>query len=166
MLEGVLAFIAEKLVVPVASWGTSKVGKAAPGWLARLKSFVRRTQLQSQVTDDEVSILRLLSGTQWDYATIERQLSGRFEGDELLVSVTKLETLGLLAPPRLSQPPHPDALFSVAGDASLLLRPQRPPAKFKPRKRHIPDAVTRRKRLAENRTWLEAYRVRSAEYAC
>lgn len=154
MFESFAILLAEKLLVPFASWSVSKLGRAAPGWLTRLKTFLRRKQLQSQVTGDEVEILRFLSGTQWNYGRIQELMSGRLEGDELLASVTKLEALGLLEQPRLNQPPHPDALMSNGWEASLAIPAPRPAVQLRRHKRQVPEVVDRRKRLAGNLDWL------------
>ena len=158
MTEGLLFWAAEKILLPIANSTIGKAGRAAPGWLSRLHSFVRIKRLELEVTDGELQILKLISGRQYDYQHIEKELAGKLEGEDLLLAVTKLQVLGLLIAPRRQQPPHPDALFTIEGDASALLQTKTvKPARVRPRRREIPEAVKRRKRAAANAEWLTTH---------
>jgi len=158
MTEGLLFWAAEKILLPIANSTIGRAGCAAPGWLSRLHSFVRIKRLELEVTDGELQILSLISGRQYDYKHIKKVLAGKLEGDDLLFAVTNLQVLGLLSAPRSQQPPHPDALFTIAGDASALLQTKTvKPARVRPRRRMIPEAMTKRKRAAENAEWLTTH---------
>ena len=155
MTEGLLFWAVEKILLPIANSTIGRAGHVAPGWLSRLHSFVRIKRLDLEVTDGELQILRLISGRQFSYQHIEKMLAGRLEGEDLLLAVTKLQVLGLLSAPRLQQPPHPNALFNVTVDAKALLRTKTvKPARARPRRREIPEAMRRRKRAAANAEWL------------
>lgn len=167
MTEALLLWAAEKILLPAANSTVGRVGQAAPRWLHQLRSFVRVKRLEFEVTDDELQILRFIAGRQYDYRSIEEALVGRLEGEELLLAVTELQVLGLLSAPQLQQPPHPDALFTVGGDADAVLRARVPKSKpVRPRRRDIPESITRRKRAAANADWLMQYetRTRNADY--
>jgi hypothetical protein len=122
MTEGLLFWAAEKILLPIANSTIDKAVRTAPRWLSRLHSFVRIKRLELKVTDSELQILSLISGRQYDYQYIEKMLAGSLGCEDLLLAVTKLQVLGLLSAPRRQQPPHPDALFNVAGDANALLQ--------------------------------------------
>ena len=148
-----LGVLASKLIVPVVNWISGKLGRQVPKWAAHLRDFGRRMWLQARVSDDEVAILRCIVGRQQDYAHVEWALAGQLEGDALLLAVTSLQALGLLSEPRLSQPPDPGALFTITGDAELMLRSRKKPTRPKARRRDVPEAASRRKRVADNRDW-------------
>ena len=148
-----MAWLASNLVVPFVSWIWGKLGREVPGWAARMREFARRKWLESRVSDDEIVILGSIAGRQQNYAHIQREMAGRLEGDSLLVAVTSLQALGLLSEPRLSQPPDPAAMFTITHDAMLVLKPRKAPARPKARKRDVPEAASRRKRIAANVGW-------------
>ncbi len=162
MTEGLLFWAGEKIFLPIANSTIGKACRAAPGWLSSLYSFVRIQRLRLEVTDGELKILRFISGRQYDYQHIEKELAGKLEGDDLLLAVTNLQFLGLLSAARRQQPPQPDALFTVTGDANALLQAMTvKPARVRPRRREIPEAMRRRKRAAANAEWLTTHQCRT-----
>ena len=153
--EGLLLWLAEKILLPIANSTVGSLRRAAPAWLRRMRTAVRVKRLELEVSAGELQILRFLSGRQHDYEHIAQALSGALEDEQLLLAVTKLQVLGLLSKPRLQQPPHPSALFTVAGDADALLRAKTPKARrVRPNRRDIPEAIERRQRAAEAAAWL------------
>ncbi|NTW29424.1 MAG: hypothetical protein HGA39_08705 [Coriobacteriia bacterium] len=167
MPEAVLVWAAEKILLPIANSTFGRLTRAAPGWLKRLRSYVRVQRLEREVSAEELAIISFISGRQYDYLHIEREFAGRLEGEGLLLAVTKLQVLGLLSAARLQQPPHPEAMFTVAGEAKALLQAKTVKLqRIRPRRRDIPDAVDRRKRAAENAEWLmnHARMTRVADY--
>lgn len=158
MVDGLLLWAAEKILLPIASSTIGKAGDAAPRWLNRLYSFARIKRLEREVTDGEMQILMLFSGRQYDYRYLEHKLAGNLKGEDLLLAVTKLQFLGLLSAPRRQRPPHPDALFNVTRDANSLLKLKTlKPTRSRPRRRQIHEATKRRKRAAANAEWLRKH---------
>lgn len=153
-IDAVAANLALRVLGALATAASRAIGRGVPKWVDRLRRFEKRKRLKAQVSEDEVTILRCISGRQQDYAYIQERLAGRLEGESLLSAVTHLQALRLLNEPRLAHPPHLRALFTVSGDASLLLETKRRPKLPRPRRAKVREASSRRQRLADNSEWI------------
>ncbi len=158
---GLGLWLLSKIVVPIADRIWDGAAKQAPTQVQNLKQFVRRKTLELTTSDDELLVLGLFQGRQWNYASLLEKCEGQLDSEALLPIVTSLQAKGLLNEPRLEQPPNPRAMFTATSDALLVLPPSSKKTRRKARNRDVGEAVMRRARHAADLAEQQAYDQRS-----